>query len=472
MPAAFLHKLLTSSMHSKTKTHSYLIKIVVNLVFLNCAFLIAFLISFNNPYSSREVNANADYVSLLFTTNLLMLVINLIFDTAPRRELRNYAIFLVAYLCVMVFIERYNYSRAFHAYFQFSYFAFALFLRFSNFGFLLEKYFLPKDLDRKVILIGEDFDSSIIESINELPGNYRCAGWLRKSEPLPENEVNFYYGLLTDLEEILTQNTIDELLISASTIALTDLDNIVKIAEKYHATVSILPPHFQYLTQQICYAEDWLGVPLISVHHTKLALKYHQISKRILDVAVSLIFLVVIFPLASLFIIPAIRFNSRGPVFFKQLRKGYKQKPFHCYKFRTMITDSEIPEQVQAQRQDARVTTIGQTLRKNSIDEIPQFYNVLIGQMSVVGPRPHMVEHDDLYNKLISRYNVRFVTKPGITGWAQINGLRGGTEDPDLMNKRIQYDLWYIKNWSLWLDIKIIAITTSKLLFKGDRNAY
>lgn len=126
----------------------------------------------------------------------------------------------------------------------------------------------------------------------------------------------------------------------------------------------------------------------------------------------------------------------------------------------------------QAQKRDPRVTAIGRTLRNTSIDEIPQFLNVLAGNMSLVGPRPHMVEHDEMYEKAIERYNVRFVTKPGITGWAQINGLRGSTEKPGQMEKRIEYDLWYIKNWSLRLDLKILYLTAATILFKNDPNAY
>ena len=131
----------------------------------------------------------------------------------------------------------------------------------------------------------------------------------------------------------------------------------------------------------------------------------------------------------------------------------------------------EREEVVQAKEQDPRVTIIGNTLRKTSLDEVPQFLNVLFGNMSIVGPRPHMVAHDEIYEKIIERYNVRFVTKPGITGWAQINGYRGATEDDSLMEKRIEHDLWYIKNWSIGLDIKIMFLTISSML-KCDKNAY
>ena len=213
-------------------------------------------------------------------------------------------------------------------------------------------------------------------------------------------------------------------------------------------------------------------MPVTAIYHSKLAVKSYQVIKRILDICVSLFFLAAVFPFLFLIVAPAIWLSNKGPIFFKQLRTGHKQAPFFCYKFRTMKVGNKTDEVQQARKQDPRVTLIGRTLRNTSIDEIPQFLNVLAGNMSIVGPRPHMVEHDEMYEKAIAFYNVRFMTKPGITGWAQVNGFRGATEKPGLMQKRIEYDLWYIKNWTIWLDLKIIVLTAVSLLFKGDPNAY
>ncbi|WP_244816054.1 undecaprenyl-phosphate glucose phosphotransferase [Caballeronia sp. Lep1P3] len=167
----------------------------------------------------------------------------------------------------------------------------------------------------------------------------------------------------------------------------------------------------------------------------------------------------------------AIKATSKGPVFFTQKRKGADGRPFRIYKFRSMAVHHESTGHVtQAKRNDPRVTKIGAFLRRTSLDELPQFLNVLFGHMSVVGPRPHALEHDDLYKDLVYGYMFRYRIKPGITGWAQVNGYRGATEKVEKMQSRVKFDLFYIHNWSFWFDIKIVAMT----MFKGfiGRNAY
>ena len=162
--------------------------------------------------------------------------------------------------------------------------------------------------------------------------------------------------------------------------------------------------------------------------------------------------------------------ESGRPIFFKQLRTGKDKKPFYCYKFRSMKNNSEADIK-QASKNDTRVTALGKFLRKTSLDEFPQFFNVLMGDMSLCGPRPHMLKHTEEYSKLIEQYMIRHFLKPGVTGWAQINGYRGETSDPVLMEKRVEHDIWYMENWSLMLDIRIIFLTIFNI-FKGEKNAY
>jgi undecaprenyl-phosphate galactose phosphotransferase/putative colanic acid biosynthesis UDP-glucose lipid carrier transferase len=164
-----------------------------------------------------------------------------------------------------------------------------------------------------------------------------------------------------------------------------------------------------------------------------------------------------------------IKVSSEGPIFFKQQRSGVGNRTFTCYKFRTMKENKE-SETVQASKNDSRITCIGKILRKTSLDELPQFYNVLIGDMSVVGPRPHMLKHTEIYSELIKNYLVRHFVKPGITGWAQVNGLRGETSELKQMATRVEYDIWYLENWSFMLDVKVIVKTIINMI-KGDKNA-
>ena len=191
--------------------------------------------------------------------------------------------------------------------------------------------------------------------------------------------------------------------------------------------------------------------------------------KRAFDIIVSLTVLIVS-PIVFIPVAIAIKLSSAGPVFFKQKRTGYRGKEFDCYKFRTMNTSHETESQ-QATREDPRVTRVGRFLRHYSIDELPQFYNVLKGDMSIVGPRPHMVEHTSAYREIVEKYMVRHIVKPGITGWAQVRGYRGQTDELWMMEKRVECDVWYAENWNFMLDMKIILLTVINV-FKGDKNAY
>lgn len=196
---------------------------------------------------------------------------------------------------------------------------------------------------------------------------------------------------------------------------------------------------------------------------TRLNSKTNRLIKRIFDVILSLIVLFFIFPWVYIVVAIIIKSTMPGTVFFKQKRTGLYGKTFVCYKFRTMIKNEEA-DTVQATIGDSRITRWGKVMRISSVDEFPQFWNVLKGDMSIVGPRPHMLAHTEQYSKEIQDYDLRLSTKPGITGWAQINGYRGEITQ-DKMKKRIEHDIWYITNWSFGLDFKIILRTVKLALF-------
>jgi putative colanic acid biosynthesis UDP-glucose lipid carrier transferase len=195
-----------------------------------------------------------------------------------------------------------------------------------------------------------------------------------------------------------------------------------------------------------------------------------HVFKRAIDISISLIAVIFILPLMFVLIGILIMLESKGPILFKQLRSGAHDKLFWCYKFRTMFLNDE-SDLLQATKGDKRVTKIGRFLRRSSIDEFPQFINILKGDMSLVGPRPHMPKLDEIYSPRIGKYSKRLAVKQGLTGWAQVNGFRGETNDLIFMEKRIEHDIWYIENWSLWLDIKII-FRTFFLIFREDQCAY
>ena len=214
--------------------------------------------------------------------------------------------------------------------------------------------------------------------------------------------------------------------------------------------------------------QDMNGVPVVGICETPFT-GTNLLVKRLSDLVIAAIIVVLISPLL-LAIAIGIKLSSRGPVIFKQRRNGLDGEEIVVYKFRSMTTQDDGDVVVQATRNDPRITRFGAFLRSTSHDELPQFFNVLQGTMSVVGPRPHAVTHNDAYRQIIKAYMVRHKVKPGITGWAQINGQRGETDTIDKMRTRVEYDLEYLRNWSLGLDLRIIAGTVRVLFF--DRHAY
>ena len=214
--------------------------------------------------------------------------------------------------------------------------------------------------------------------------------------------------------------------------------------------------------------QDMNGVPVVGICETPFT-GTNLLVKRLSDVVIAAIIVVLISPVL-LAIAIGIKLSSRGPVIFKQRRNGLDGDEIVVYKFRSMTTQDDGDVVVQATRNDPRITRFGAFLRSTSLDELPQFFNVLQGTMSVVGPRPHAVTHNDAYRQIIKAYMVRHKVKPGITGWAQINGQRGETDTIDKMRTRVEYDLEYLRNWSLGLDLRIIAGTVRVLFF--DRHAY
>ena len=201
-----------------------------------------------------------------------------------------------------------------------------------------------------------------------------------------------------------------------------------------------------------------------SIYTFPLKRKSNRILKRTLDIVLSLIVLTTIYPVAYIIIGCCIKIKMPGKIIFTQKRNGLYGKVFTCYKFRSMLPNVEADTQ-QAYNEDPRITPLGHFLRVTSFDELPQFWNVLKGDMSVVGPRPHMLIHTEQYCDIIPEYNKRLIVKPGITGWAQIQNLRGETEKLDKMKKRVEYDIWYIEHWSFSLDLKIM-FNTMKIIFR------
>ena len=244
------------------------------------------------------------------------------------------------------------------------------------------------------------------------------------------------------------------------------IEQTARLCDKRMAKFYYMPTAEEKLNLQPILIDD---IGIMTTYTSPLEEPLNRLLKRLSDIVLSILCLI---PTGLLlpFIVLAIKRQSPGPVFFRQLRTGIDGHDFYCYKFRSMHVNSDA-DRLQATKDDPRKFPFGDFMRKTNIDELPQFWNVLIGNMSIVGPRPHMLAHTEQYEKLIDRYMVRHFVKPGITGWAQVTGFRGETRELWQMEGRVERDIWYIQHWSSWLDIRIIWMTI-KAVFHRDANAY
>ncbi|WP_073179680.1 exopolysaccharide biosynthesis polyprenyl glycosylphosphotransferase [Cruoricaptor ignavus] len=277
-----------------------------------------------------------------------------------------------------------------------------------------------------------------------------------------------YLGTLDDLLRDLNGEKIDNIIICDSGDVEEIYRPILKKAENQMVRIFFLPGFSSFLPATSLKVVG--DVPLFKLMPEPLQIPEKAFVKRAFDILFSLFVIIFILSWLTPIIAIIIRAESKGPVFFTQLRSGLDNKPFNCIKFRSMTINKDADLKV-ATKNDRRVTNFGAFMRKTSIDELPQFFNVLVGDMSVVGPRPHMLSQTEIYSEITDRYMLRHMVKPGITGWAQVTGARGEIFSEKDMQRRVEKDVWYIQNWSFFLDLKIIFLTVYNI-FRGDEQAY
>ena len=273
---------------------------------------------------------------------------------------------------------------------------------------------------------------------------------------------------LDEVENFVRLNNIDIIYYTVSGENEETIRRMMLVADEAGAEFVYVPKYHPILQGQFQLSSVGM-MPAMTHILSPLHTFPNKMVKRTLDLAMAIPFCL-LSPIIFVPIAIAIKISSPGPVFFRQKRTGIYGRDFVCYKFRTMRVNDQA-DTLQATANDPRKTKLGDFLRRTSIDELPQFFNVLIGNMSVVGPRPHMISHTEEYSTLIDRYMVRHAVKPGITGWAQVNGFRGATKQLWQMEKRVEHDVWYIRNWNIFLDLKIIVLTLFNS-FRGEKNPY
>lgn len=328
---------------------------------------------------------------------------------------------------------------------------------------LLVHYF---KISKSVAVLGRNHTGSRLASyFEEHNKQFRFEGFLEdRHGKLVERDG----GLRVSTEEqirLAANKGIKEVYVPLAPERISQAQTMVEAAEKQCVRLKFV------LDLEENYEIQYLGdFPVITLRKEPLENIQNRSIKRMVDIVFSLGVLLFVMSWLYPLLAVIIKLQSRGPVLFRQMRTGRDNRAFACYKFRSMRVNDESDTR-QATRNDSRITPIGRIMRKYSLDEMPQFFNVLIGNMSIVGPRPHMLKHTEQYSAEISRFMVRHYLKPGITGWAQVNGLRGETRDPRMMERRVEHDIWYLENWSPLLDVKIIGKTVINL-FKGEENAH
>lgn len=330
--------------------------------------------------------------------------------------------------------------------------------------FLLKRYrMVLGGNNRKVIIIGKNRKTEQLRRFFE--DNPEYGYHLKEVFDVRNSETTE----IEDCFEFVMKNQIDEIYSSVAELTNKEMMKLIDFADNNLKVLKFLPDNKEIYAKKLEF--DYYGVlPILSLRKIPMDEPFNQFIKRTFDIIMALIVLLGLLSWLTPILALLIRLDSKGPVFFKQKRNGLDYKEFYCYKFRSM-KPNPVADLYQVTKGDERITRMGKFLRKTSIDELPQFINVLKGEMSVVGPRPHMVSHTHMYAERIDKFMVRHFIKPGITGLAQVSGYRGEVEtDEDIIN-RVRLDIFYLENWSLLLDMKIVFQTVYNAL-KGEEKAY
>jgi putative colanic acid biosynthesis UDP-glucose lipid carrier transferase len=320
--------------------------------------------------------------------------------------------------------------------------------------------------ERHVIIGANEVGVELARRISQNPGAGTFLGFFdfRSPERLPAETRDLFAGRCKDVAAFVQDRAVNAIYIALPMSNAPRIEVMLHEFRDTTASIYFVPDFLAFdLVQARC--TEIHGLPMLAICDTPFY-GMNAVKKRATDILISALGLVVSFPL-MLLIALAVKLSSPGPVLFKQRRYGLHGEEIKVYKFRSMTVCEDGPVVVQAQRQDERTTAIGRLLRRTSLDELPQLVNVLQGKMSFVGPRPHAVAHNELYRKLISGYMIRHKVRPGMTGWAQVHGLRGETQAVEQMRQRVEFDLEYLRNWSLSLDLRILFKTVGIVFLHG-----
>jgi putative colanic acid biosysnthesis UDP-glucose lipid carrier transferase len=453
------------------KTLVFLDLLVLNITFLSVRFVYDAKIADNsfNAYLELWAFINTVWLAIAFVSRTYSDSNIINFENFTKRTVQVYLLWIIAILFYLFFSRQLEVSRFFIIV---TIVIFGLGLLMNRFLYLgINNYFKNRNhLFNKVLIVGYNETAKKLENYFEEEGfNYHLVGFTEDEKNIQELSRHPILADIKSTMQTAVQLDVQEIFSTITPEQNNYIYTLMNKAETECIRFKVVPDLSVFINKpvKINYIRD---LPVMSLRSEPLDDVGNRLKKRALDVVVSS--LVAIFVLSWL--IPLlgllIKLESKGPIFFAQLRSGKNNKTFYCLKFRSMRVNKD-SDTKQATKNDNRVTRIGKFIRKTSLDEFPQFINVLKGEMSLVGPRPHMVKHTTDYSKIVDQYMIRQFLKPGITGWAQVNGYRGEITDNEQIINRVNEDLWYLENWNIWLDLRIMFLTVYKV-FKGDENAF
>ena len=388
------------------------------------------------------------------------------FESFAKRTVQIFIVWVIMVLLYIVVSRQVNIPVAFVLFSILGFSVGLLLTRFLFFGF--KDYIrYQKILVTKVVILGYNETAKKLATYFEEEGvNTQLLGFIEDSPNVDELSNYPILGSLSNTIEIAQELDANEIISTITPEQNKFIYSLMTDAENECMRFKVVPDLSIFFKKPVVI--DYIkNMPVLSLRGDPLEDLGNRIKKRAFDVVVSSAVVVFILTWLVPLIGLLIKIESKGPILFCQLRTGRNNKPFRCLKFRSMFVngDSDIKS---ATRNDKRVTRIGAVLRKTSLDEFPQFWNVLLGEMSLVGPRPHMVKHTSDFSKMVEHYMIRQFLKPGITGWAQINSFRGEIIDPIQIKRRVASDLWYLENWNIWLDLRIIFLTVYQVFSDND----
>ncbi len=445
--------------------------LILNIVYILCRFIFRNIVNpeFANNYIQFWIVSNVLWIllSIFLRTYTKKVILN--FEYFIKRTIQVYLVWIISIMFYLFFTREIQISRLF----IFSFIgALGVALLINRFLYLgIKNYFKNSHhLNKKVIILGfNDTAKKLAQYFEEDGINTQLIGFIEDNSNIHELS---HYPVLSDIKgtlQVAKDMDVQEIFSTITPEQNNDIYNLMYQAEKECIRFKIVPNLSVFITRDV-HIEFFGDLPILSLRSEPLDDVGNRLKKRILDIAVSLFVIVFILSWMVPILALLIFLESGESVFFKQLRTGKNKKAFFCLKFRSMKLNKDA-DLKQATENDTRITNVGKFIRRTSIDEFPQFFNVIKGEMSLVGPRPHMLKHTNDYSKIVDEYMIRQFLKPGITGWAQINGYRGEITNPEQIKMRVDKDLWYLENWNLWLDIQILFLTVYSVI-KGDKNAY